>query len=360
MLLGRQRHFLIGPRRFGKTSILSTAALQARKAKAIVIQVNAEEFATQAAMVSNIVAQSAAAAGWSLKRSLVRTRELFGQLRPSVAYDPIQDSWTANLTVAEEVSGTTLITEALEGLERLGTQEKRPVALIMDEFQHLVTEGGIVAERQLRAVVQRHRNVGYVFAGSDESMLSAMTGEHDRPFYRLGSRRFLGPVPRADFADYLQKAFAKTNATLDPLAIERIFELSRDVPYSIQRLALECWRRVRQSGGTNAEKTVDVALVEDRMSHLLQVESPGYAQLSASLTSVQLRTLVFFAHQGPQPFQWQTEARKRSMAVSSFKRATEALVARSLIRVVRDGNPVVRYAFEDPFFGEWVGRVIKG
>ena len=41
------------------------------------------------------------------------------------------------------------------------------VAVVLDEFQQLVTAGGIKAERQIRASVQMHQNVSYLFAGSD-------------------------------------------------------------------------------------------------------------------------------------------------------------------------------------------------
>ena len=52
-------------------------------------------------------------------------------------------------------------------------------------------------------------------------------------------------------------------------------------------------------------------------------------------------------------------ARTFGLAQSTLRRGLQALEARSLIRRVYDGEPTKRYAFEDPFFGEWVRRRVK-
>lgn len=90
----------------------------------------------------------------------------------------------------------TLLVEALNGLEALAAAQPkgRPFGLIVDEFQKVIELGGTQAESQIRAAIQRHKRVGYVFAGSKTRMLTAMTMDAARPFYRLGAVRFIGPV----------------------------------------------------------------------------------------------------------------------------------------------------------------------
>lgn len=58
-----------------------------------------------------------------------------------------------------------------------GTQpEGRPVALIIDEFSALMAYSGITAEGQIRAAVQTHQNLGYIFSGSNVQLMMDMTG----------------------------------------------------------------------------------------------------------------------------------------------------------------------------------------
>jgi len=49
---------------------------------------------------------------------------------------------------------------------------KRRAAVILDEFQHVIEEGGATAERQIRGTVQRHHDTAYVFAGSKTRLLA--------------------------------------------------------------------------------------------------------------------------------------------------------------------------------------------
>jgi hypothetical protein len=79
-----------------------------------------------------------------------------------------------------------LFTDVLNGIERLAADDGRPALVIVDEFQQVVTEAGQKAERQIRAAVQRHRAVGYVFAGSSSRMMTEMVATSNRAFWQLG------------------------------------------------------------------------------------------------------------------------------------------------------------------------------
>lgn len=350
------RLFLIGPRRFGKTSILSTAAVQARKAGALVIQVNAEEFVTLQALAAEIIKQTGEQLRSTLAKSVARVKQVFGSLNPQVTYNPLTDAWSVGITAKSSESETAYLTDALNSLDTLAEKADRPVALIIDEFQQVVARDGIEAERQLRAVIQRHRNVGYVFAGSAMTMLMAMTGEHSRPFYRLGSRRFLGPVPRQDFRVYLKTGLSQVGSSVDDSAIEAILDYAEDVPYSIQRLADLVWQSAAVASNP---PVIDSVYVEHKLTDHLSVESPQYGTLIEQLTPAQLRVLVAVANEPAKSLTSSKTARKYDVAVSTLKRALEALMSRGIIRRVYDGDPKKRWVFEDPFFGCWVRRRLR-
>ncbi len=90
-----------------------------------------------------------------------------------------------------------LFIEALDGEARLARRADKPVAVVIDEFQKVIEWGGEHAEGQIRAALQRHGDVGFVFAGSKSALLNDMTLNPARPFYRMGVRHFLGPVERS-------------------------------------------------------------------------------------------------------------------------------------------------------------------
>jgi hypothetical protein len=101
-----------------------------------------------------------------------------------------------------EAASLPLLSDVLDGIEAMAASRKRSILVVLDEFQQLVAEGGITAERQIRASVQTHQHLSYIFAGSKTRLLTDMTTHHARPFYRMGSSLFLGPIARAAFAPY--------------------------------------------------------------------------------------------------------------------------------------------------------------
>lgn len=182
-------------------------------------------------------------AATQLKSDVAKTGEkilrFFARLRPAMSFNPVDQSWTGTVTAdtGVEADQTPLFIEALDGLARLAAEVKRPTALIIDEFQKVVELGGASTEAQIRAAVQRHTNVGFVFAGSKTTLLNDMTLNPARPFYRMGMRHFLGPLPRADFARFITRGFESGGHKVDPRAVDEILDLAEDVPYNVQALS---------------------------------------------------------------------------------------------------------------------------
>jgi uncharacterized protein len=188
--------------------------------------------------------------------------------RPELDFSLSDSAWTAKVSVgsgSEEQGGVTLLVEALNGLEALAKAQPtgRAVGLVIDEFQKVIELGGDSAEAQIRAAIQRHKRTGYVFAGSKTQMLSAMTMDASRPFYRLGTVRFLGPVPKPDFEAFLGTKFTESGFKVqNPWAINLILDLAEDVPYNVQMLAHSCWDQLRDRvSAKSAVLRVESALV---------------------------------------------------------------------------------------------------
>src|SRR5207302_788641 len=69
---------------------------------------------------------------------------------------------------------------------RLAEARRRNVVVALDEFQAIAAFDGGSVEHALRAAVQQQRSVGYVFAGSEPSLMERMLGP-TRPFYTAGT-----------------------------------------------------------------------------------------------------------------------------------------------------------------------------
>jgi hypothetical protein len=350
--------FLIGPRRFGKTSILKAAEDKLHADDSVVMRLDAESYPTLEMLVNGIVAGAAKQLKSSVERAGAQIRKFFSRLRPELDFSLSDGAWTAKVGVGsapEEQGGVTLLVEALNGLESLAKAQPsgRAVGLVIDEFQKVIELGGETAEAQIRAAIQRHKRTGYVFAGSKTQMLSAMTMDASRPFYRLGSVRFLGPVPRPDFGHFLRTKFAESRFKVEsPAAIDLILDLSEEVPYNVQMLAHGCWTQLRDRASTQPTALTE-SVVRQSLELLVRQYNPFYTQLWTPLTSIQQRTLLAVIQQRGVNLQSMQVVRLLGKGPSTVRRSVGALVDRNILREEESTNGI-RMRFEDPFFAQWI------
>lgn len=102
--------------------------------------------------------------------------------------------------------------DVLNLIEKLGKPEDK-IIVVLDEFQDIfrINTG---LDRMLRSVIQVHKNVNYVFMGSNESMIRDIFEKKDSPFYRFGILYPLGKIPEAKFRLFLEYNF--TGIVNDP------------------------------------------------------------------------------------------------------------------------------------------------
>lgn len=350
------RLFVIGPRRFGKTSILRAAAEKAHASGAVVFRYNAEAYPNVTVLSERIVADAATHLTGPVRKAGRRIQEIFGSLRPQVTYDPIGDQFAVSLaTDARHGAGPSLLSETLAGLDALAASSKKPVAIIIDEFQKIVEDGGLEAEGQLRAAVQSHDHVGYVFAGSKTRMLSEMTGDEGRPFYRLGSRLFIGPIPRSDFERFLSAGFSRAGLHIEPDAIIEILDRAEDVPYNVQRLAHACWTEAHVLGAP-----VTPAVVTRVLETLVSRDDPFYTQIWNRTSPTQKQALLAVARGeggGAGLFSAEVLEAYDVKSVSTMRTAIHALVSNGIVREEEQRGKTA-YRLEDPFLAVWLALFI--
>jgi uncharacterized protein len=346
--------FIIGPRRFGKTSLLAAAEEEAEAAGTVVVRLDAERYETLGLLAGALLT----AAARSLRSPAEKLIAILGRAatrhRPGVEIDPL----TGAVSVVVGGSRATgdplpLLGDALDAVESLASESRRAVVVVLDEVQQVLVEHGLAAERQLRATIQRHHHVGYIFAGSATRLFTAMTTDPDRPFYRLGEVLLLGSLPEAEYLHHLEATFAASGFVVDDVACARILALSHSVPYNVQRLAHEAWELLRSGEADRLEAgAVDAAL-----ERIVRREDPAYTQLWTSLTTNQKKTVkAVIAMDGVQ-LQSAEASRRFEIPAASVQVALAALEDRHILR--RDLDHAARYRLMDPFLAAWL-RMAQG
>lgn len=348
----RGKLFMIGPRRFGKTSVLSAADEAATRQGAVVLRFDAEKYESLELLAEALLT----AATRSLESRLDRVMALIGRaagvLRPEARVDQ-EGSLTISLGARSSRGSLPVLTDALDAIDTLAEESGRTVVVILDEVQQIVVEHGLTAERQLRSTVQQHRHLGYIFAGSATRLLTAMTGDPDRPFYRMGERLFLGPLPRDEFLEFLEKGFAGSGFATEPGACAYILECAEQVPYNVQRLAHQAWEMLL----AGPERTVTRELVDGALERLVRREDPAYTQIWTTLRRNQKTAIKALIGEGGLGLLSSAVARRYGVSTPSLQTALKQLEEASLIRSDKRGGQS-RYCLIDPFFAAWL-RVVQ-
>ena len=347
-LAAGQKVFLISPRRYGKSSLIRQALAAMARRGALTVEVTVSSFSSYVAFLEGY-ARALAAAETKGDRARSWLRAAISSTRVELGADagagPVGRVAFPNARTDRDVSR--LAQEVFALPSRLAEARRRQVVVALDEFQAIAGFNGGSVEHALRAAVQHQREVGYVFAGSEPSLMERMLGPK-RPFYKAGPVMRLEKIPAAEFADAIDARFTRSGMRPEEGLGSAIVELAGNLPYDVQRLAHETWDEVRGRGRRRATLE-DLHLALKRLLIEQQMMFEGAWQRLTLAQRAVLRAVVLEDGSGLHSADVRT--RHRLGGPSTVQAALAALVRDDLI--AREGD---RYGVVDSLLREWVAR----
>ena len=349
-LAAGQKVFLISPRRYGKSSLIRQVMQTLARDRVLTVEVTV---AASSSYVSFLEAYAQALV--TADTPVGRLRRWAGELLQAVRPDVRLDTDTAGDTTvalgfptvrtARDTARLAAEVFALPG--RIAAARKQRVAIALDEFQAIAAFDGSTVEHALRAAVQNQRDVGYVFAGSEPTLMERML-EPRRPFYKAGPVLRLGKIDTAVFAGFIESRFTASGIKPQDDLGTAIVELAGNVPYDIQRLAHETWDDVKTAG----RRTAGVEDLHRSLTRLLGEQNTMFEEAWQRLTLSQravLRTIVL--EDGREILSADVRARHRLAGTSTVQSALAALTRQDIV-MKEEG----RYVVADSLYREWVAR----
>jgi hypothetical protein len=345
-----QKVFLISPRRYGKSSLIRQALAVLGRRGALTVDITVSSYSSYLAFLEGYArAFAALEADWQRARSWLT--EAVTSSRPDIRYAAGVPS-IASLSVAfprvQSARDLTRLASELFALPgRLAAERRRKVIVALDEFQAIESFDGGSVEHALRAAAQQQRQVGYVFAGSEPSLMEKMIGPR-RPFYKAGPVVRLQKIPADVFATFIESRFNRSGIRAEPGLGTAIVDLAGNLPYDVQRLAHELWDDLRAAGARRA----GLETLHATLGRLLAEQNTMFEAVWQRLTLVQrgvLRAVVL--HGGRELLAADTRARFRLGGPSSVQAALAALAKQDL--VMKEGS---QYVVIDSLLREWIAR----
>ena len=236
----------------------------------------------------------------------------------------------------------------LELPQRIADDRKRPVALVLDEFQEIV-----VIDRDLtgvmRSVFQQQNRVAHVFLGSRRHLMDELFHDKNAHLYRSARPLPLGPIPVAKFGRWIRRRFAGSGVDATDEVVEAVLALTDGRPFETQQLCAFVWEQARDEGTIASPHVLAKAL-----SRLLDAETPRYVAVWDSLSQHQRVVLGAVAADGRAVYSEEYRLRHKLGGAGSVRSSLRALEAKELVERA-NGDWIVA----DVFLAEWVRRSIS-
>ena len=349
-LASGQKVFLISPRRYGKSSLVRDVMRRLARQKILTIEVTVASSSSYIGFLE-AYAQALLAADTPAGRLKRWAADLLRSVKPELRFDadPMGKTRLAVSFPAVRTARDTarVAAEVFQLPGRIAEARKQRLAIALDEFQAITAFDGGTVENALRAAVQDQRQVGYVFSGSEPSLMERMLGPR-RPFYKAGPVMRLGKIDPDDFSVFIDQRFKGSGIMPEDGLGEAIVELAANVPYDVQRLAHETWDDAKEAG----RKTAGVEDLHATLVRLLGEQNTVFEESWQRLTLPQravLRAIV--VEEGKELMSADVRARHRLPVASTIQAALAALLRQDII--TKDG---ARYVTVDSLYREWVAR----
>jgi AAA+ ATPase superfamily predicted ATPase len=120
-----------------------------------------------------------------------------------------------------------ILDDLLEAVHKLAAKKRRPAVVVFDEFQEIakLEEAGNL-ERKIRTHIQKQQNVSCVFLGSKRHLMQEAFKNKNRPLYNCGRHFPLGKISPADFSEFINRGFSKTDILIKANEITKILKIT--------------------------------------------------------------------------------------------------------------------------------------
>lgn len=318
---------LLGPRRYGKTSVLRRLAQELGELTTVWVDLyEVTSMADVAVRFDDGLAATGGAFGALARRVAVGLSFNLGMVKVQLTRPP--------RTRPDPATALHALLEVL-----VATARREPTLLVVDEFSSIAGVPG--AAGALRTATQHHfQELGLVFAGSHPSMMRTLFTDRPEPFYGQADLLEIGPLPPAAVEEIVAAGFAATGRDAGRLG-GLLTEFAAGHPQRTMQLADAAWRHTPPGGRGDEAWATGLAEVQ-------QASAEGMERLYSQFNPSERAVLRAVAQSGTV---YGTEADLLDLSKGAATHARRALLDTGDLA---DGDAGLRVV--DPVLADWIRR----
>ena len=334
---------LIAPRRIGKTGLIHHVFAKIEDEESDVRCFYIDLFATKnlSQMVQLLARKILGRLDTPTQSALRKVSELFSSFRPTLTFDAMGNpSFSLDIAPDSEV-------QSLEQIFNYMKQSGKRCYVAFDEFQQITNYPETSTEALLRSYIQFLPNVYFIFAGSQQHMMTELFLSARRPFYLSSQMLQLKEIDEGKYLDFANRFFAKKKTAIPVEVFHYLYTKVDGQTWYVQALLSRLYSYM------DFTPDVTLALIDNAVEELVNEQEVAFEDYYASLTANQAVLLQAIAREGgvKSPLAQSFIRKHRLPALSSIKTALKALMDRQMVCLYGD-----RYIVYDRFFAIWLRR----
>jgi AAA+ ATPase superfamily predicted ATPase len=336
VISGENHLIIIGPRRFGKTSLIYR----------VVEKMNRPVIFIDMQLVNSIQGLAALILKKLYKEyTFERIKQSIKNFRiiPSASLNPVTGEIDVKFMAGQDIRAVEL-EDVLNLCNELASPKKKPV-FIFDEFQEVFRIEKTLVNK-MRSMMQNHAKINYVFLGSQESMIREIFEKKKSPFYNFGYVMNLSGIPETEFSAFIAERFSQFKIDTASLASD-ILEITRSHPYFTQQLAYFTWDLI--STDNHIDDPVNKAVDE-----LVKNQDNNFERLWSTLITTDRKVLISLARSNARPLSNEFSEITDNLPVATISSSLKRLVKENFL--LKYGS---EYIFDDPFFKIWLSKRLE-
>ena len=332
---------MYAPRRYGKTSLIKKVLEELETEDIKTIYIDFFNITNKKRFLEIYLLKILQKNKFSVENGIRIFRNFVKSITPSVTFDD-KGNPQFQINFLNSPVDEKSFEEIVNLPEKLSEGKKWVV--VFDEFQEINKLNGENFEKELRALIQFHNNVSYVFMGSRTHLLMNMFRDKSRAFYKIGKNIKIDTIDSTETINFLQNKFIENKIKISNDTAEYIITSSDNIPYYIQFIAAELWQNKIDN-----KSEITKASVDEVIKRIIELESDYYLELYGNLTNYQKIVLIALSKSGKEIFS-KEYMREYGLSIgSSTQRAVKKLIELNII----DKKEGI-YVYSDPFFKKFI------
>ena len=336
---------LIAPRRIGKTGLIHHVFSKIKEEESDVCCIYFDILATKTLeqfvmlMARNVLGRLDSPTQTALRK----VQDFFSSFRPTVIFDAYTGLPTFSLDISNHQEEQSL----KRIFEYLGQSGKR-CYIAIDEFQQVTKYPNVDTEALLRSFIQFVPNVYFIFAGSQQHMMSDMFLSPERPLYQGSQMVVIGEIEKSVYYDFANKFFLRRKQSLPQEVFSYLYEKVDGQTWYVQAILNRIY--------SSTSDCITKDSVDEAIRELVDEQEVAFENYYSSLTNNQSSLILAIANemQVKSPMAHEFIKKYHLPALSSIKLSLKSLLENQFIYQYK-GN----YIVYDRFFAIWLKERVE-